>query len=68
LLEAPKAAIWLAAPVAGLTREFVKLNVGYPLRFDNSRTVAELGISFRPGAESVTEHFQQMIDDGLVKA
>lgn len=67
MLEAPKIAIWLAAPVAGLTRKFVKLNVGYPLRFDNTRTVAELGITFRPGAESVTEHFQQMIDDGLVR-
>jgi hypothetical protein len=53
--------------VAGLTRKYVALNVGYPLRFDNSRTVAELGITFRPGAESVVEHFQQMIDDGLVR-
>lgn len=66
LIEAPKPLIKLAAPVAGLTRKFVELNVGYPLKFDNSRTVAELGISFRPGAESVTDHFQQMIDDGLV--
>jgi nucleoside-diphosphate-sugar epimerase len=60
LFEAPKAAIKLAAPVAGLTRKFVELNVGYPLRFDNSRTVKELGITFRPGAESVTELFEQM--------
>ncbi|HEX4191381.1 MAG TPA: NAD-dependent epimerase/dehydratase family protein [Marmoricola sp.] len=67
LFEAPKVAIKLAAPVAGLTRKYVDLNVGYPLRFDNSRTTAELGIDFRPGAESVVEHFQQMIDDGMVK-
>lgn len=67
LLEAPKPLIRLAAPVAGLTRKFVDRNVGYPLRFDNSRTVRELGVTFRPGAESVTEHFQQMIDDGLVR-
>lgn len=67
LIEAPKLLIKIAAPVAGLTRKFVELNVGYPLRFDNSRTVADLGIEFRPGAVSVTEHFQQMIDDGLVR-
>ncbi|MET3960620.1 nucleoside-diphosphate-sugar epimerase [Marmoricola sp. OAE513] len=67
LFEAPKALIRLAAPVAGLTRKYVDLNVGYPLRFDNSRTVAELGIDFRPAADSVVEHFQQMIDDGLVR-
>jgi nucleoside-diphosphate-sugar epimerase len=67
LFEAPKAVISLAAPVAGLTREFVAKNVGWPVRYDNSRTVKELGISFRPGAESVVEHFQQLIDDGLVR-
>jgi nucleoside-diphosphate-sugar epimerase len=68
LLEAPKPLIRLAAPVAGLTRKFVDRNVGYPLRFDNSRTVKELGIDFRPGAETVVEHFQQMIDDGLARS
>ncbi len=67
LIEAPKPLIKLAAPVAGLTRKFVERNVGYPLRFDNSRTIRELGIQFRPAAESVTEHFQQMIDDGMVR-
>jgi len=67
LIEAPKPLIKLVAPIAGLTRKFVELNVGYPLRFDNTRTVKELGIEFRPGAESVTDHFQQMIDDGLVR-
>jgi nucleoside-diphosphate-sugar epimerase len=67
LNQAPKPLIKLVAPIAGMTRKFIELNVGYPLRFDNSRTVAELGIVFRPGAESVTDHFQQMIDDGLVR-
>ncbi|MBS9533377.1 NAD-dependent epimerase/dehydratase family protein [Mycobacterium sp. M1] len=65
VFELPKFMIKLAAPVGGLTRKFVELNVGYPLCFDNSRTRAELGIDFRPVAESVVEHFQQMIDDGL---
>jgi len=64
--EAPKPMIKLAAPVAGLTRKFVELNVGWPVAFDSSRTTKELGIEFRPAEESVVEHFQQMIDDGLV--
>jgi nucleoside-diphosphate-sugar epimerase len=64
--EAPKLMIKLAAPAAGLTRKFVDLNVGYPLAFDSSRITNELGIEFRPAEESVVEHFQQMIDDGLV--
>lgn len=67
LTEAPKPLIKLAAPIAGMTRKFIQLNVGYPLRFDSSRTVKELGIDFRPGATSVVQHFQQMIDDGLAR-
>lgn len=65
--ELPKFMIKLAAPVAGLTRKYVDRNVGLPLCFDSSRTRTELGISFRPAAESVVEHFQQMIDDGLAR-
>lgn len=65
--ELPKFMVKLVAPVAGLTRRFVDLNVGWPLRLDSSRTRTELGVEFRPVDESVVEHFQQMIDDGLVR-
>jgi nucleoside-diphosphate-sugar epimerase len=66
--ELPKVLIKLGAPFAGLTAKYVDRNVGWPLAFDNTRTVHELDITFRPVGESVVEHFQQMIDDGLVKA
>ena len=67
-IELPKIMIKLGAPMAGLTGKYVDRNVGWPLAFDNARTVGELDVEFRPVAQSVTEHFQQMIDDGLVKA
>jgi nucleoside-diphosphate-sugar epimerase len=66
-LEAPKPLVKLLAPTAGLTREFVEQNVGYRVRFDNSRTRSDLGVEFRPPDDSIREHFQQMIDDGLVR-
>ncbi|CAM3110657.1 hypothetical protein [Skermania piniformis] len=66
--ELPKFMVKLGGPVSGLTRKFVDRNVGFPLRFDNSRTRSELGIQFRPIEQTVTEHFQQMIDDGLARA
>jgi dihydroflavonol-4-reductase len=66
-IELPKFMIKLGAPAAGLTQKFVDLNVGWPLAFDSSRTTRELGIEFRPARQSVVEHFQQMIDDGLVR-
>ena len=66
--ETPKFVIWLVAPFAGLTRKYVDRNVGFPLRFDNTRTCVDLGIEFREPDRSVVEHFQQMIDDGIAKA
>lgn len=66
LIEVPKLAVMAFAPLVGQSRRFIKLNAGYPVRFDSSRTTKELGIDFRPASESVVEHFQQMIDDGLV--
>lgn len=66
LMKVPKPVFKLVAPVAGFTREFVDKNVGHPLRFDNSRSRDELGLTYRDPADTVTEQFQQMIDDGLV--
>ncbi len=64
--RAPKAMIWLAAPIGGVTRKYVATNVGYPLQFDNSRARTKLGMEFRPPETTVVEHFQQLIDDGIV--
>lgn len=62
----PKVAVKVVAPVIGLTREFVDTNVGYPIAFDASRSQRELGLTYRPVADTITDHFQQMLDDGLV--
>ena len=59
--------VWAVAPAVGLTREFVRRNVGLPLKFDNSRSIKELGLTYRPLSETVIDHFQQMLDDGVVK-
>lgn len=65
--ELPKLLVKLVAPAAGLTRPFVERNVGWPLCLDSSRSRAELAIDFRDVEISVVEHFQQMIDDGMVR-
>lgn len=66
LWQAPKFLIWLIAPIFGITRDFVKRNVGYPIEFDNSRAKQELGIEFRTVEQSAVDHAQQVIDDGLI--
>ncbi len=64
---APKLLIWLAAPVARLTRKFVSQNVGYKIGFDNQKSVRELGMHYRPLEQTVCDHFQQVLDDGLLR-
>lgn len=66
-MEVPKFAFSLVAPFYGYTRKFVRLNMGYPIYFNNQRSVSELGIQYRDIKHSVCEHFQQLLDDGLVK-
>ncbi len=63
----PKPVVWLAAPTAGLTRKYVAGNMGHPLKFDNRRAREELGVDFRPTETTLVEHFQQLIDDGVVR-
>jgi len=63
----PKWLFWLIAPVAGFTRKYVKLNVGIDLKFDNSYIRKDLGIEFIPFEKTITDHFEQILNDGIVK-
>ena len=65
--QAPKFLVWLLAPRVGLTRKFVSKNVGYHAKFDNSYSKADLGMSYLPVEQTVKEHFQQILDDGLLQ-
>jgi len=64
----PKWLVWLVAPMAnaGMTRKMVGLNVNHPWRADNSKSIRELGMQYRPLEESMVDFFQQMIDAGTV--
>ena len=62
----PKFVFWLIAPFLGFTRKYVSKNVGHPIEFDNSYSIDNLKMSFRPMEETVTDHFQQIIDDELL--
>ncbi|MFL6089042.1 MAG: SDR family oxidoreductase [Aeromicrobium sp.] len=61
----PKPMFRLVGPFAGYSRDFVDKNVGWPLAFDNTRSTKELGLVYRKPEDSLADHFQQMIDDGL---
>lgn len=66
-ITVPKFVVSLVGPLLGYTRNFIDLNVGYKLRFDSSRSRSELGLKYRAIEDTIADHFQQMIDDGVVK-
>ena len=65
--QAPKFVFWLMAPMFDFNREYVSRNVGYPVKIDNSYSKADLGMAYIPIEQTVKEHFQQILDDGLLK-
>ena len=47
-MNAPKLLMLILGPLFGVTRKFVKLNVGHPLKLDNSKGKKELGMTYTP--------------------
>jgi len=65
----PKWLLWLVGPFVDktMTRRLVSRNVGHPFLADNSRSIRELGLRYRPFEQSLTQFFQQIIDAGVVE-
>jgi dihydroflavonol-4-reductase len=61
----PKWLVWLLGPIiGGISRKTVSLNVDVPWRADNSKGVAELGMSYRPLRDTMEDMFASMIEQG----
>lgn len=68
-MTSPKPIVWLVGPLLdkSLTRVMISRNVGHPFVADNSKSINELGMSYRPMEESLVEFFQQLVDNGAFK-
>ena len=47
-MKAPKFLVMVLAPIFGITRKFVKRNVGFKIKFNNSKSLNELGLTYTP--------------------
>ena len=65
-MQLPKIMLYLFGPMQGFSWKYIKLNMGLPLKFDNSKGINELDISYRPMEETILDHAEQIIRDGLV--
>lgn len=63
----PKMMVWLMAPLVGFKRKMISRNIGYHWSVNNTKSIKELGVKYRPIEESITDFFQQMIDNDVFK-
>lgn len=64
----PKPLLWLLSPVfTGLSRRFVSNNVNVPFRADTTKGKRDLGLTYRPLAESMCDMFASMIAAGAFR-
>jgi nucleoside-diphosphate-sugar epimerase len=62
-----KLIFWLGAPLLGYSRRYVSNNVNIPIRVDNSRSKQDLALDYIKVERTITDHFQQLINDNLLK-
>jgi nucleoside-diphosphate-sugar epimerase len=63
----PKFLVYLLGPLQGLSWKYIKLNVGIPIKFDNSYSKKDLGIEYTPIEKTLNDHVEQIIESGLLK-
>ena len=65
----PKLLVWLVGPIMNknMTRKAVARNIGYPWTGDNSKSKRELGLTYRPLAETMNDMFRQLVEAGVFK-
>ncbi|MDC1106549.1 NAD-dependent epimerase/dehydratase family protein [Prolixibacteraceae bacterium] len=60
--------LWLVGPIidSSLTRKYICRNIGYPCFLDNTKSINDLKMIYRPLDESMNDMFQQLIDHNLL--
>ena len=60
--EAPKWLTYLIGPLFGVTRKFVKRNIGYPLFLDNEKSKQTLRIEYTPMRKTLDDMIKSILE------
>lgn len=65
---APKWLVWLVGPMMtkGFTRKMASKNVGHKFKANNSKSVNELKMSYRPLKETMEDAFEVLVDNKII--
>lgn len=66
LMRAPKFMLYLVGWAFGLSCKYVKRNISYPIKLNNSRSIRELGLHYTPMETTIHEMVDQLLKLGLV--
>lgn len=64
--KSPKFLMFLMGWMFGVSIKFVKRNIGYPIKLNNSKSKEKLGLSYTPFNKTVRSMVEQMKEQGLV--
>ena len=64
--NAPRPFVYLFALFQGIPLKNIKLNVGIPIKFDNSYSRKDLGMEYTPVERTLHDHAAQIIESGLL--
>ena len=59
--------VWLFGPILGFSHEYVEKNIGVSVKYDNSYTTKDVGLNFTSIKQTVCDHFDQLLRDGIIK-
>ena len=62
----PKFMLYLVGWISGVSWNCVSKNIGYPLIFDNSKSINELGMEYIPIEKTLIDHLEQIRELGLI--
>lgn len=65
--QLPKWLIWLMGPMFDMKRKVIAKNVGHPVKFNNTKSKEQLGVTYRPLKTTLVEFFSQLVDEGIIK-
>lgn len=60
LMVSPKPMLYLVGWMFGLKRGFIKRNIGYPIKLDNTKSKEKLGLKYRPLGDTIEDMINQM--------
>ena len=59
--QLPTALVKIVGPLFGLTQKWMANNLGVRFTVDNSRSIEELGVVYRPVEETLVDHYESWL-------